>query len=115
MFQSGLVTSGTATLETALLNVPEVVCYRGSKVSYEIAKRLVKHIKYISLVNLVMDREVVKELIQTELHTTNIITELKKVLSGPSRENILRDYVILREKLGGSGASANAANIIVNS
>lgn len=113
--KAALVTSGTATLETALLNVPEVVCYRGSKVSYEIAKRLVKHIKYISLVNLVMDREVVKELIQTELHTTNIITELKKVLSGPSRENILRDYVILREKLGGSGASANAANIIVNS
>lgn len=59
-------------METALLNVPEVVCYRGSQISYEIAKRLVKHIKYICLVNLIMDKEVVKELIQKELTTDNL-------------------------------------------
>lgn len=112
--KAALVTSGTATLETALLNIPEVVCYRGSKVSYEIAKRLVKHIKYISLVNLIMDKEVVKELIQNELNTNNLVSELQNILSGSKREEILEDYAILREKLGGKGASENAAKIIVN-
>ncbi len=109
---AALVTSGTATLETALLNVPEVVCYRGSKISYEIAKRLVKHIKYISLVNLVMDDEVVTELIQEELTTKNITYELNKILTGTKREEVLRNYEQLRQKLGGAGASKNAAAII---
>ena len=66
-----LVTSGTATLETALLNIPEVVCYKSSTISYEIGKRVVKNIKYISLVNLIMDEEIVTELIQKELNTEN--------------------------------------------
>lgn len=110
--KAALVTSGTATLETALLNVPEVVCYRGSKVSYAIAKRLVKNIKYISLVNLIMDDEVVKELIQNDLNTNNLVEELKKILVSEKRSEIMRNYELLREKLGGKGASENAAEII---
>lgn len=109
---AALVTSGTATLETALLNVPEVVCYRGSKISYEIAKRLVKHIKYISLVNLVMDAEVVTELIQEHLTTENLSSELRKIVDGPKRAEVLHNYQKLREKLGGAGASIKAAAII---
>lgn len=111
--KAALVTSGTATLETALLNVPEVVCYRGSKVSYAIAKRLVKNIKYISLVNLIMDREVVKELIQNDLNTKNLVEELKKMLEGEKRVEVLKEYELLREKLGGEGASKNAAEVIL--
>jgi lipid-A-disaccharide synthase len=111
--KAALVTSGTATLETALLNIPEVVCYRGSKVSYAIAKRLVKNIKYISLVNLIMDREVVKELIQNDLNTKNLVEELKKLLEGEKRAQLLKDYELLREKLGGKGASENAADVIL--
>ncbi|MEC5173290.1 lipid-A-disaccharide synthase [Chryseobacterium nepalense] len=112
--KAALVTSGTATLETALLNIPEVVCYRGSKVSYAIAKRLVKNIKYISLVNLIMDREVVKELIQNDLNTNNLVEELKKILATEKRFEVFRDYELLREKLGGKGASENAADVILN-
>lgn len=111
--EAALVTSGTATLETALLNIPEVVCYRGNFISYQIGKRLVgKNIKYISLVNLIMDKEVVKELIQNELNTKNLVEELKLIL-GENRNKILSDYSELREKLGGKGASENAAEIIV--
>ncbi len=112
--KAALVTSGTATLETALLNTPEVVCYKSSKISYAIAKRLVKHIKYISLVNLIMDQEVVTELIQDDLNTENLVLELNKIIEGNSRQMMLNNYAILREKLGGSGASDNAADIIVN-
>lgn len=111
--EAALVTSGTATLETALLEVPEVVCYRGSKISYLIAKRLIKHIQYISLVNLIMDKPVVKELIQDDLNTQNLVQELKLVLK-EHRAQILSEYKILKEKLGGSGASQNAADIIVS-
>lgn len=110
--KAALVTSGTATLETALLNIPEIVCYRTSKVSYEIGKRLVKNIKYISLVNLIMDKEVVKELIQKELNTQNLVAELHLILEGENREKILKNYELLREKLGGKGASNKAAEII---
>ena len=112
--KAALVTSGTATLETALLNIPEVVCYRGSKISYEIGKRLIKNIKYISLVNLIMDKEVVTELIQDELNTKNIVTELNKILNTDKRTQVLEDFEILRQKLGGSGASQNAADIVIN-
>ena len=111
--KAALVTSGTATLETSLLNIPEVVCYRGSKISYAIAKRLVKNIKYISLVNLIMDREVVKELIQDELNTKNLVSELNFILEGDRREVMLTNFKLLREKLGGKGASENAADIIL--
>ena len=112
--RAALVTSGTATLETALLKVPEVVCYRGSWISYQIAKRLVKHIQYISLVNLIMNREVVKELIQDELNTENLKSELKKILEPSKRKQILEDYHQLYFLLGGEGASDRAAEIIVS-
>ena len=112
--KAALVTSGTATLETALLNIPEVVCYRGNRISYEIAKRLIKNIRFISLVNLIMDREVVTELIQEELTTKNLVSELNKIIEGDGREKMLEEFKLLRENLGGSGASENAAKIIVN-
>ena len=110
---AALVTSGTATLETAFLNTPEVVCYKGSLISYEIGKRVVKNIEYISLVNLIMNREVVKELIQNELNSKNIKQELTKILSEPKRSKILDDYKELRQKLGGTGASERTADLIV--
>src|SRR5690554_5611428 len=110
---AALVTSGTATLETALFKVPEVVCYKGSRISYEIAKRIIT-LKYISLVNLIMDKEVVKELIQNELNTKNLKTELQKLLNPDYRKNILEQYDILEAKLGGDGASEKTALLIVN-
>ncbi|MBY8962781.1 lipid-A-disaccharide synthase [Flavobacterium sp. D11R37] len=108
---AALVTSGTATLETALFKVPEVVCYKGSWVSYQIAKRIIT-LKYISLVNLIMDREVVKELIQDEFNTKNLKAELQKILNPAHREKLLKDYDLLEEKLGGAGASATTAGLI---
>lgn len=110
---AALVTSGTATLETALFQIPEVVCYKGSEVSYQIAKRLV-NIKYISLVNLIMDKEVVKELIQHEMNAVNLTAELKQLLPGSAkREQILSDYQQLKEKLQAGGhASAKAAQLV---
>lgn len=110
---AALVTSGTATLETALLKTPEVVCYRGSWISFQIAKRLVKHIKFISLVNLIMDKEVVKELIQNDLTTENLERELQKVLEPTHREKLLMEYEKLHLLLGGEGASDRAAEVIV--
>ncbi|MFP4472080.1 MAG: lipid-A-disaccharide synthase [Bacteroidales bacterium] len=109
---AALVTSGTATLETALLGIPQVVCYKGNYVSYQIAKRIVD-IKYISLVNLIMDKEVVTELIQREMNRTRLSTELKKLISGEKRQQILADYDKLREKLGGTGASELAAKLMI--
>ena len=111
---SALVTSGTATLETALLKVPEVVCYKGNAISYEIGKRIIKNIRFISLVNLIMDKEVVKELIQYELTYENIKHELNLILNTPKRDQILKDYNELYDKLGGIGASERTANMIVN-
>lgn len=108
---AALVTSGTATLETALLKVPEVVCYKGNPISYEIAKRVIK-LNYISLVNLIMNREVVKELIQREFTTQNLKEELTKVLESSHREKIFKDYYELEEKLGGEGASLKTAELI---
>jgi lipid-A-disaccharide synthase len=110
---AALVTSGTATLETALLGVPQVVCYKGNWVSYQIAKRLIT-LEYISLVNLIMDREVVTELIQTGLTTDNLNRELQAILGGKGREEQLAAYEILRGKLGGEGASNKAAKLIVD-
>jgi lipid-A-disaccharide synthase len=109
---AGLITSGTATLETALLDVPQVVCYRGNTLSFEIAKRIVD-IKYISLVNLIMDRPVVKELIQNELTKGNIIDELKKLLDHTHRRQMLEAYKSLRQKLGNTGASERTARRMV--
>ncbi len=112
--KAALVTSGTATLETALFGVPEVVCYKGSSISYQIAKRLIK-IKYICLVNLIMDKEVVKELIQDDLTVENITTELKAILTNPAKQQQLKDdYALLKKILSeGGNASANAAKSIV--
>jgi lipid-A-disaccharide synthase len=92
-----------------------VICYKGSKISYEIAKRLIK-VKYISLVNLIMDRPVVKELIQDEMNVKNIVSELKKLISDqPTRARIHKDYTELRELLSqGGNASEKAAEQIVN-
>jgi len=107
-----LVTSGTATLETALLGVPEVVCYKSNYFSYLIARRFIK-IKYISLVNLIMDKPIVKELIQNDLTTQNLREEMKKLLSDEvNRQRILNDYAELKNKLGGTGASKKAAELI---
>ncbi len=112
--EAALVTSGTATLETALFKVPEVVCYKGSAISYAIAKQLVK-VKYISLVNLIMDREVVKELIQSELNTSMLKEELSKVLKGGEKRATLQaDYDELIQKLGGTGASEKTAQLMVD-
>lgn len=108
---AALVTSGTATLETALFKVPEVVCYKGNWISYQIAKRIIT-LKYISLVNLIMDKEVVKELIQDDLNKKNITLELNKILTAEYRQNLLKQYDLLEKKLGGKGASFKTANLI---
>lgn len=109
---AALVTSGTATLETALFKVPEVVCYKGSWASYQIAKRIIT-LKYISLVNLIMDQEVVTELIQNECNPKRIKEELQKLLNPNYRQNLLKNYDILEQKLGGIGASKKTAKLIV--
>ena len=111
--EAALVTSGTATLETALFNVPEVVCYKGGAVSFAIAKQLVK-VKYISLVNLIMDKEIVKELIQNGLNETNLKIELDKLLNPVPRKTMLDNYAELRAKLGGAGASKKTAELMIN-
>ena len=110
---AALVTSGTATLETALFKVPQIVCYKANRISYEIAKRIIT-LKFISLVNLIMDQEVVKELIQKELNTKNLETELNKIISGNQRQEMLSQYEILEQKLGGKGASEKTADLILN-
>lgn len=109
---AALVTSGTATLETALFKVPQVVCYKASAITYQIAKRIVT-LKFISLVNLIMDKEVVKELIQDEFNPKNLETELNKILDANHRSQLLENYEILVDKLGGKGASKAAAEKII--
>ena len=111
--KAALVTSGTATLETALFGVPEVVCYKGSFLSYQVGKRLVK-VKYISLVNLIMDKLVVKELIQHDLTAENLRRELQELLTNEKRiSDLKKDYAALKDLLGhGGNASAKAARSI---
>lgn len=108
--KAALVTSGTATLETALLGVPEVVCYKGSAISYAIAKQLI-NIKFIALVNLIMNKQVVKELIQNELTTSNLISALNEILNNTNAlQTLQNNYSDLKNKLiAGGNASANAA------
>lgn len=111
---AAVVTSGTATLETALLAVPEVVCYKANPLSYHIARKLIQ-VKYISLVNLIMDKAVVKELIQNEMTPENIVAELKDMLENPKRQKrLIEDYDALRMKLGTKGASKKTARIIID-
>ncbi len=112
---AALVASGTATLETALFKVPEVVCYRGSWFSYQIGKRLVKHIKFISLVNLIMDKKVVAELIQKEFNKSQLTKELNLILDEYERIKFFLNYYDLEKKLGGKGASEKTAELIFKS
>ena len=111
---AAVVTSGTATLETALLTVPEVVCYKATGFSYFLAKWMIK-VKFISLVNLVMDKEVVKELIQGEMTEENIVKELELLLHNSKRQRkLLEDYEELKDRLGSAGASEKAAEVIID-
>lgn len=110
--EAALVASGTATLETALLDVPQVVCYKTSLVTYFVARLLV-HLQFISLVNLILDREVVKELIQQNFNTKNLSEELHELLENKTRrKQIATDYELLKTRLGSSGASQRAAAVI---
>ncbi|WP_370477034.1 lipid-A-disaccharide synthase [Tamlana flava] len=111
---AALVTSGTATLETALFKVPQVVCYKGSAISYQIAKRIIT-LKFISLVNLVMDREVVTELIQDDFNKKRLQTELDNILNSEKRKKMFLDYYELEKALGGRGASEKTAKLIYES
>ena len=111
--KAALVSSGTATLETGLLNVPQVVCYRSSFLTFQIAKWLIK-LKYISLVNLILDREVVKELIQKTFNVMEVKKNLEYALSEKGQDKIKRDYVELRTILSVGGASKKTAQYIID-
>lgn len=111
--EAAMVTSGTATLETALFGVPQVVCYRTSWLSYKIAMQVIK-VPYISLVNLIAQKEAVVELWQDEVTPENITEEIKKVLNNSAeRQQQLLDYQKIREVLGSAGASAKTGRRIV--
>ncbi|MBC6994012.1 lipid-A-disaccharide synthase [Neolewinella lacunae] len=113
---AAIVTSGTATLETALFGVPQVVVYRGNWLAYRIAKWMIANrIKYISLVNLVMDAPVVPELIQADFNPANLAGHLEKIIAGPLRDRQLKDLQLLRERLGEGGAAVRAARLITSS
>ena len=111
---AALVTSGTATLETALFKIPQVVCYKSSWISIMIGRFLLRNLKYISLVNLILDKEVVKELIQENLNEKNLTSELNSILEGDHRINMLKSYNELIDKLGNKGASEKTALKIFN-
>ena len=111
---AAIVTSGTATLETALFKVPQVVCYKGSNISYQIAKRIIT-LKYISLVNLIMDKKVVTELIQNDFNSRELKKELDIILDADERKKLFLHYYELEQKLGGRGASEKTADLIFNS
>lgn len=109
--QAALVTSGTATLETALFGIPQVVMYKANAISYHIAKMLVK-VKYISLVNLILDKAAVKELIQEDMNVKNIVQELQLLLNDSTRkQDIQEDYRKLSMMLQEGEASKETANI----
>jgi len=109
-----LTTSGTATLETALFGVPQVVCYKGNQLSFAIARRLVR-VPFISLVNLIAGKPVVEELIQENMNPTKLSTSLQNILTGQLRSDMLDDYGTLREKLDKGGASQQVAQMVYNS
>ncbi|MEL6968840.1 MAG: lipid-A-disaccharide synthase [Bacteroidota bacterium] len=109
--KAALVTSGTATLETALMRCPQIVCYRGSSISYAIAKRVIQ-VKYISLVNLIMDSPLVKELIQDEFNTAQLTTALEELLQEKEQQRLAEGYAILHKKLGEGGAAKRCAGLI---
>jgi lipid-A-disaccharide synthase len=111
--EAALVTSGTATLETALLNIPQVVCYKTSEITYQIGMQLIK-VPYASLVNLILNKEIVKELIQHKFTVSNMKEELKKIMAGGTkRETQLAEYEKLRYLVGTKGASNRAAENVI--
>ncbi len=113
--QAAVVTSGTATLETALFDVPQVVVYKTSPVTYQIAKHLVK-IPFISLVNLIAEREIVRELIQDAYHENQLVKELSQIAEeGLPRQAVLKGYAEVRKKIGNKKASQETARLIVES
>lgn len=105
-----IVTSGTATLETAIMNVPQIVCFKTSYLSYLIAKSLIK-VKFISLVNLIADDNVVEELIQEEINAKSLADAFKRLQE--NRGKVLADYEVIRQKLGNTNASLSVANEIL--
>ena len=109
---AAIVTSGTATLETALFKVPQVVCYKTSVISYLIGRLLIHNLKFISLVNIILDKHVVKELIQNNCNKDNLVIELQKILNKSDRFLMLKEYELLHKKLGGKGASKKTAELI---
>ena len=112
---AGIIKSGTSTLESALFRLPQVVCYKGGTVSYSIARMVVgNRVKYISLPNLILDKPVVKELIQSDLTSANLKVELSKIMLGVAREEMLNEYDGLIKLLGNSGASKKVATLIYN-
>ena len=112
--KAAIVTSGTATLETALLGVPQIVCYKSSLISYVIAKVIVK-LKYISLVNIIMNKEVVEELIQNNCNSKKIASTLKKILTEAMSTKIKNDFKKLYKILDKGGASKITSDLILNS
>jgi lipid-A-disaccharide synthase len=112
--QAALVTSGTATLETALFEVPQVVCYKTGPIFYWIVRQIIK-IPFISLVNIIMGRKIVEELIQGKLNRNNLKKELHKILDTEQRKYILADYAELKKKLGEKGAAERASKLIISS
>ena len=111
---AALVTSGTATLEAALLKIPQLVCYKCSPITYWIGKKLIK-LKYISLVNLILEKEAVVELIQNDCTYEKLVVELKNLLQKKSLEKMNQNYILLKEKIGESGASEKTAKLIFDS
>ena len=109
---AAIVTSGTATLETALFNVPQIVCYKSSLFSYLIGKLFIK-LKFISLVNIIMEKEVVKELIQRNCSKMNIINELSQLLKNKNTSRIKKEYKLLRDRLGREKTSLKVAKLII--
>ena len=111
---AAVVTSGTATLETALLKIPQVVCYKVAALTYAIGKRVIK-VPYISLVNLILNKPTVPELIQSDFNAAKIAAHLESLLEGPQREQQLQDYSLLETMLGEAGASERVAEKVVRS
>ncbi len=109
---AALVTSGTATLETALFRVPQVVCYKPGFVTFHLLKRIIS-IKYICMVNLILDRLAVQELVEGDLNERRMIRELQALLEPENRKRMLADYDKLEAKLGGEGASERVAELMI--
>lgn len=109
---AALVTSGTATLETALFRVPQVVCYKPGFVTFHLLKHIIS-IKYICMVNLILDRPAVQELVEGDLNEKRMIRELRALLEPGNRKRMLADYDELESRLGGEGASERVADLMI--